>query len=201
MDYEKFGNFLTAERKAKNLTQAKLAEKLFVSEKTVSKWENGKSLPDTDFLPKLCEIFGISVNELLNGERFSGENYMDKAEKKLLDLKKEKEESDKRLLTAEIIIGILGVVFLYTTVFIAAFADLSTAVRIFLIVLGFAVFLAAIFFALKIEQQAGFYVCEKCQNKYIPSYKQVLFAPHVNRTRYMKCPRCKKKSWHKKVIG
>ena len=54
MDYNKIGNFISTERKAKNLTQAKLAEKLFVSEKTVSKWENGNGIPDTNLLPKLC---------------------------------------------------------------------------------------------------------------------------------------------------
>ena len=74
MDYNKIGNFIATERKAKKLTQAKLAEKIFVSEKTVSKWENGKGIPDTNSLPKLCEIFNISLNELLSGERLLKEN-------------------------------------------------------------------------------------------------------------------------------
>ena len=67
MDYNKIGNLIMTERKAKKLTQAKLAEKLFVSEKTISKWETGNGIPDTNILPKLCEIFGISINEILNG--------------------------------------------------------------------------------------------------------------------------------------
>ena len=69
MDYNKIGKFIMEERKSKKLTQAKLAENLFVSEKTVSKWENGKGIPDTNSLPKLCEILGISLNELLSGEK------------------------------------------------------------------------------------------------------------------------------------
>ena len=112
MDYNNIGNFIANERKTKKLTQAKLAEKLFVSEKTISKWENGKGIPDTTLLPKLCEIFEISINELLNGERFSSENYIEKAEEKLWELKKLKEEGDKRLLSMEIVIGFLSVVFL-----------------------------------------------------------------------------------------
>ena len=74
MDYKKIGNFIKEERKNKNLTQAKLAEKLFVSEKTVSKWENGNGLPDTKDLPKLCEIFEVSLNEILAGEKIVVEN-------------------------------------------------------------------------------------------------------------------------------
>lgn len=67
MDYNKIGAFIATERKAKKLTQTKLAEKLFISEKTISKWENGNGIPDTNTLPKLCEIFEVSLNELLNG--------------------------------------------------------------------------------------------------------------------------------------
>ena len=85
MDYNKIGHLIMTERKAKKLTQAKLAEKLFVSEKTISKWEKGNGIPDTNILPKLCEIFEISINELLNGERLTKEEYTSKAEEKLLD--------------------------------------------------------------------------------------------------------------------
>ena len=62
MNYNKIGEFIASERKALNLTQSKLAEKLFISEKTISKWENGRGIPDTNSLPKLCEIFNISLN-------------------------------------------------------------------------------------------------------------------------------------------
>ena len=81
MDYDKIGSFIAKERKAKKLTQAKLAEKLFISEKTISKWENGKGIPDSSILPQICEIFNITLNELLNGERITSEEYSHKAEK------------------------------------------------------------------------------------------------------------------------
>ena len=105
MDYKKIGELISTERKSKNLTQSKLAKKLFISEKTISKWENGNGVPDTESLTKLCQIFEISVNELLNGERISSESYTAKAEDKLLELKKEKENADKRLLNLEIVLG------------------------------------------------------------------------------------------------
>ena len=200
MDYNKIGNLIMSERKAKKLTQAKLAEKLFVSEKTISKWENGNGIPDTNSLPKLCEIFEISINELLNGERISTNNYKDKAEERLLELQKIKEIGDKRLLSMEIVIGILSMIILLSLTFLASFLEMQIGLRIFLIVFGFIVAIIGIGFAIKIEQVAGYYVCKKCKHKYVPSYSQVLWAPHINRTRYMKCPHCEQKSWNKKVI-
>ena len=92
MDYNKIGEFIAIERKKLNLTQSKLASKLFVSEKTISKWENGNGVPDTNSLPKLCEIFNVSLNELLSGSRISTEDYKDKAEKELFNLQKQKED-------------------------------------------------------------------------------------------------------------
>ena len=200
MDYNKIGNFIMTERKAKKLTQAKLAEKLFVSEKTISKWENGNGIPDTTILPKLCEIFEISLNELLNGERFSDECYINKAEERLLDLQKIKEDGDKRLLSMEIVIGLLSITILLSLSFIAAFLEMANWIKIVLVVFGFIVAMIGIGFALKIEQVAGYYVCKKCNHKYIPTYNQVFWAPHINRTRYLKCPHCKQKSWNKKVV-
>lgn len=200
MDYNKIGNFIAKERKAKKLTQAKLAEKLYVSEKTISKWENGNGIPDTNTLPKLCEIFEISINELLNGERISTERYINKAEEKLLELQTQKEYGDKKLLSMEIVIGLLSVTILFSLTFLASFLDMKNWLRIILVTFGFVVCLIGIGFALKIEQIAGYYVCKKCFHKYIPTYKQVFFAMHNGRTRYMKCPHCKQKSWNKKVI-
>lgn len=203
MDYNKIGNFISEERKAKNLTQAKLAEKLFVSEKTISKWENGKGIPDTNTLPKLCNILEISINELLNGERMGVENYVSKAEEKLLELQILKEKSDKRLLIAEIFLGSVT-----TILFLIVFSMSLYAIKqleiltlpIIIICLDFILFICCCTFCLYIEQKAGYYVCEKCNNKYVPKFSQVFFSAHIGRTRHMKCPHCKQKSWQKKVI-
>lgn len=200
MDYNKIGAFIATERKAKKLTQTKLAEKLFISEKTISKWENGNGIPDTNTLPKLCEIFEVSLNELLNGERLTSENYANKAETKLLELQKVKEDGDKKLLFSEIVIGVLSLIILLSLTFIASFLKMENWLRIFLIVFGFLTAIVGICFALKIEQIAGYYVCKKCKHKYVPTYFQVIWAPHINRTRYMKCPHCKHRSWHKKIL-
>ena len=200
MDYNKIGNFISSERKKRKLTQARLAEKLYVSEKTISKWENANGVPDTNSLLKLSEIFEISINELLNGERISQDNYINKAEEKLLELQIKNTEKDKILLSMEIVIGVLSILILLSLTFVASFLQMQTWLRISLIIFSFIVAIIGILFALKIEQIAGYYVCKKCNHKYVPKFKSVLFAPHINRTRYMKCPNCKQKSWQKKVI-
>ena len=203
MNYNKIGEFIMAERKAKKLTQAKLAEKLFVSEKTISKWEHGKGLPDTNILPKLCEIFGISINELLNGERISSENYVIKAEEALLTLQQSKADSDKRLLNAEIVLGgitTISFVLIFLASLYAIFELNLLVVPIISIVIAVAIFIVGTTFCLYIEQRAGYYLCKKCNHTHAPSFRQILFSPHINRTRYMKCPHCKQRSWQKKTI-
>ena len=200
MDYNKIGNFIASERKAKKLTQTKLAEKIFVSEKTISKWEKGNGLPDTNTLPKLCEVFNITINELLSGERILKEEYNTKAEERFLEMQKIKEDKDKMLLSMEIVIGVLSIIILLSFIFIAAFLNMENWLKILFVILGFVIGITGFSFALRIEQTAGYYLCKKCNHKHIPTYKQILRAPHLNRTRYMKCPKCKKISWQKKVI-
>ena len=95
MNQEKIGKFIAGCRKEKNLTQLRLAEKLNISNRAVSKWETGKSCPDVSIMMELCEILGINVNELLSGERIIMENYQKKAEQNLVELQKQKEQANK----------------------------------------------------------------------------------------------------------
>ncbi len=96
MNQTKTGKFIARCRKEKNLTQAQLAEKLNITDRAVSKWETGKSMPDSSIMLALCEILGISVNELLSGEAVDMEHYEQKADENLLALKKEDETNKKR---------------------------------------------------------------------------------------------------------
>ena len=200
MDQLKTGRFIAEKRKEKKLTQAQLAEALGITDRAVSKWETGKSLPDASIMLDLCMLLGISVNELLSGEVLEMTNYNEMAEKNLLEMKKKKEASDKRLLRLEIVIGLLISAVFLVLIFIASFVEMEDWLRIMLILTGFVPFAVMIPFAIRIEQMAGYYECRNCGNRYIPKYSSVLFAMHVNRTRYMKCPKCGKRSWQKKVI-
>ena len=86
MDHYVTGAVIRSLREARGMTQQALAEQLYISAKTVSKWETGKAMPDTAIMLELCEILGISVNDLLCGEKIEMENKNPKNEQLLLDL-------------------------------------------------------------------------------------------------------------------
>ena len=109
MDQVKIGAFIAECRKAKGLTQIELAEQLAISNRTVSKWETGRGLPDVSLMVPLCTLLSISVNELLTGERLSQENYNEKAEEHIMELMKttEKQTQNKRSSWTAGLIGLL----------------------------------------------------------------------------------------------
>ncbi len=200
MDQIKIGKFIAECRKKENLTQAQLAEKLNITDRAVSKWENGRAMPDSSIMLSLCEILKISVNDLLNGEVIKMENYNKEMENTLLQMVKEKEQADKRLLTLEIVVGVLLSIIMFALIIVASLVQMADWMRIALILIGFAPFVIAVPFMIKIEQTAGYYKCAKCGHKYVPTFGSVFWAMHMGRTRYMKCPECGKKSWQKKVL-
>ena len=199
MDYNKIGEFIAQERKAKKLTQAKLAEKIFVSEKTISKWEKGKGLPDTNLLPKLCEILEINLNELLNGERIVKEHNKSN-EQILLNMAKEIEQKNKIIWSSMWVIMIVSLVGLFAGILISTFLIPEGAWQLVTIIGITVLFLIPCFYALKLEVSVGVYRCKKCGHEIVPTYSQALNAMHMGTTRYLKCPMCKKRSWCRKVI-
>ena len=110
------GKFIASCRKEKGLTQAQLAEKLNITDRAVSKWETGKCMPDSSLMLELCNILGITVNELLSGERIEMQDYMEKSEANIISVMSEEKKKRKRLYA--IIDGILFLlcvlVFIYT---------------------------------------------------------------------------------------
>ena len=95
MDQEKIGRFIASCRKECGYTQASLGEKLGITDRAVSKWERGKSMPDASIMLELCDLLGISVNELLTGEHITMENYKEKAEENMLELQKKRSRHRK----------------------------------------------------------------------------------------------------------
>ena len=201
MDQIKIGKFIAECRKKNNLTQAQLAERLNITDRAVSKWENGKAMPDSSIMLDLCNELNINVNDLLCGEKISKDAYNKQLEQNIIDMIKQKEASDKRLLTMEIVMGVLISIVFFALIFIASFAEIKSWLRITLIITGFIPFIIMLPFAIRIEQTAGYYECQICHNKYIPTFSSVLWSMHINRTRYMKCPKCNKRSWQKKIIS
>ena len=188
-------------QKKQNMTQMQLAEKLGITDRAVSKWETGRAMPDSSIMLQLCGELNITVNDLLSGEVITMNNYDENSKKLLLEMVKQKEEADKKLLSAEMVIGTLSVIILLSLTFIAAFLQMQEWLRITLIASGFVLAIAGVAYALRLEQIAGYYECSRCHHKYVPTYKSVFFAMHINRTRYMKCPECGKRTWQEKVLS
>ena len=201
MDQIKIGKFIQERRKEKRLTQRELAEKLDVTDRAVSKWENGNCIPDASNIQELCKILNITINDLFSGCVVDMRDNEKKLEENLLEMIKIKEKRDKELLILEIFIGVIVSIIMFLCIMIASFVQMEDWIRIVLIVFGIIPFAIGISYAIRIEQIAGYYECSNCNYKYIPTYKSVLFSMHINRTRKMKCPNCNKKSWHKKVIS
>lgn len=200
MDQIKIGKFIQDKRKEKNITQSELAEKLYITDRAISKWERGICLPDAGTMPELCKILKISINDLFSGEVVDMKNNEKKYEENLLEMTKMKEEKDRQLLMLEWVIGFIGVASFISLLFTAIFVDMEKWISLVLIGIGIIIFFVAMFFGLRIEQIAGYYECGNCHHKYVPTFKSVLWAQHLNRTRRMKCPKCGKKTWQKKVL-
>lgn len=157
-------------------------------------------MPDSSIMMSLCDILKISVNDLLSGEVVSMENYNKELEKNLIEMVKQKEEADKRLFKLEIVLGVIAALPLIAAAVITSIVTMEEWKAGLLVGLSLFPLLIATPFALKIEQKAGYYECQKCGHRYIPQYNSVFWAMHINRTRYMRCPKCGKRSWQKKVI-
>lgn len=201
MDQIKIGRFISERRKNINITQSELAEKLGITDRAISKWENGICLPDVGTMPELCNILDISINDLFSGEIVDMKDSEKKLEENLIEMTRLKEKKDKELLTLEIVIVVLVSLEMLVLIMLASFLEMPNSLRIVLILLGIIPFVIGVCFAIRIEQIAGYYECDKCHHKYIPTYNNVLFSMHINRTRYMSCPKCHKKSWQRKVIN
>ena len=201
MDQIKIGKFIAECRKKNNLTQMQLAEKLSITDRAISKWENGKAMPDSSIMLELCNELKISVNELLSGEMIDMKEYDKKSEELLLELAKQDEMKNKKLMTSMWTILITSSIF-YTGIMLLAVKTLEEGVVLGTIIcFSTILYITAAFISLKFEVEAGYYECKNCHHKFAPTYKTVMFSIHMGTTRYLKCPECKKRSWARKVMA
>ena len=200
MDQLKIGKFIAECRRQKQLTQLQLADKLGITDKAISKWERGIAMPDTSIMLELCDILGISVNELLNGEIINVENSNEKNEQLLLDMAKELETKNKTIWSSMWAIMIVSMTALVAGIFIAAFLIPEGIWQLVTIIGICIVFLIPCFYALKLEVSVGAYKCKNCGHEIVPTYKEVLMAKHRGFTRHLKCPVCNKRTWCKKIL-
>ena len=200
MDQIKIGKFIAECRKGVNLIQAQLAEKLGITDKAVSKWERGIAMPDAAIMLDLCDILGISVNELLSGEKIDMENNENKNEELLLEMAKEIEKKNKTIWTTMWVIMTVSIIALLAGIFAATFFVPEGPWQLVAVIAVTVIFLIPCFYALKLEVSVGAYKCKNCGHEIVPTYSQALNAMHMGTTRYLKCPECNKRTWCKKVI-
>ena len=192
MDQMRIGKFIAESRKALGLTQRQLADTLDISDKTVSKWECGKGLPEVSLMLPLCRTLGISVNEMLSGERLDEKNYKERAEENMMDLIKENAENKKRM-ALSVICGAITVIAVCSLITIASYLQLPVIVRILLIILAFATAVTGIGAAAVLEVRAGYYECPGCGELFVPSIGEYVKGYHTFTKRRLTCPRCGKR--------
>lgn len=201
MDIQKIGIFLAELRKEKALTQDELGEKIGVTNKTVSRWENGNYLPPVEILQILSNFYDVSINELLSGERLSNENYKENAEEFIVvDLMKTRREAKVHLIIS-CIVATIAILAGTMIILLGALLDMPVWLRIICIVFSFMIILPAIGVSCVLTIDAGVYKCPICGNKFVPSIKDFIFGVHTFTKRKLKCPKCGKKSFCSKKLS
>ena len=156
--------------------------------------------PDSTIMLQLCDVLKITVNELLRGERDNMEENNQNNDQVLLEMTKELEQKNKTVWKSMWVIMIISMTALFSGILIAAFL-IPEGVWQLLTIIGICiVFLIPCFYALKLEVSVGAYKCKNCGHEIVPTYKEAMNAMHMGFTRYLKCPKCNKRTWCKKVL-
>ena len=202
MDQVRIGRFIAEERKGKGWTQKQLAEKLGISDKTVSKWECGNGFPEASLLLPLCGELGITVNDLLSGERVSGENYQEKAEDNMMEMISEREANRRQFILC-LLLGGVSVLAFVTLIYVGwEYREvLAPQVRTVMTAVACAIFTVGIVAVLFAQQKIGYYRCAKCGKTFVPKFWAHTIGFNAVNRRLLKCPCCGKISMCKKVMG
>ena len=199
MDQIKIGKFIAEERKAKKYTQRELADKLSISDKTISKWERGNGFPEVSLLLPLCNELEITVNELLSGERLQAMDYKKKAEENMVNLVKEAQESKKKIIMSAMV-GVLVIVAAVPLFVVAGMFEMQVWTRVLLMGIGFVIMVMGIAIACVLDREAGAFECPECNNRFVPDMKSYIMGPHTITKRKLVCPYCGAHKYCKKVL-
>ena len=194
------GKFIRDTRKEIGLTQRELAEKLRVSDKTISKWETGNGLPDAANMLPLCAALGISVNELLSAEKLEGEVYKSRAEENMIDLMRQREQAKKNIILS-CIVGAITIISGVGFLLIALMLAMPLWIKIVLVCLAIIVIVFGIGVACVLDRDAGVFECPVCGERFVPSMKDYVMGAHTLLKRNLTCPNCGKKSFCRKRLN
>ena len=199
MDHIKVGQFIAECRKKKDLTQAQLAEKLNITDRAISKWENGKAMPDSALMLELCDILGINVNELLCGEVSDQEQRNEQLDELIFQMAKNEERYHKRLRHSACVIVVTSLVALICLISLISILIPECGFQDFMIIMSVILFIIPCITALKFQVETGYYECKNCQNMFVPNYKEIVALMQTPNRRLLKCPECGKWTWCKKL--
>ncbi len=208
MDNKKIGEFIKTIRKEKNLTQTELAEKLMVSDKTVSKWECGAGAPDVSLMIPLCEELGITVNELLSGERLGKEEYMKKAEENFISVLEEGKKNKKNT-KALVVLGIASFLNVFLVMLAMSYmmeykllegTFFKEWMGVAIIIFEFIILFATVIPICILDNGIAYFKCRNCGKTFRPTDKEYIMAVHAHTARKLKCPHCGAKTWCKRVL-
>ena len=199
MDQIKIGKFIAECRKKQNLTQAQLAEKLDITDRAISKWETGKAMPDSDIMLDLCDILGIKVNELLCGEMIEIEHKDEQLNELIFQMAKNEERYHKRLLHSAYVIIATSLTALICLMSLISLLIPECGFQEFLIIVSVILFIIPCMIALKFKAETGYYECKNCQHIFVPNYKEIAVLMQTPTRRLLKCTKCGKWTWCKKL--
>ena len=199
MDQIKIGKFIADERKTKKYTQRELADKLGISDKTISKWERGNGFPEVSLLLPLCNELNITVNELLSGERLQEVDYKKKAEENMVNLVKEAQESKKKIVMSALVATLVIIAAVPLFVIAGAF-KMQGWTRALIIGIGIVILVLGIAIACILDRDAGAFECPECKERFVPDMKAYVMGPHTITKRKLTCPKCGCTKYCKKVL-
>ena len=199
MDQIKIGKFIAECRKKQNLTQAQLAEKLDITDRAISKWETGKAMPDSDIMLDLCDILEIKVNELLCGEMIEIEHKDEQLNELIFQMAKNEERYHKRLLHSAYVIIATSLTALICLMSLISLLIPECGFQEFLIIVSVILFIIPCMIALKFKAETGYYECKNCQHMFVPNYKEIAVLMQTPTRRLLKCTKCGKWTWCKKL--
>lgn len=198
MDLNKTGKFIALIRKEKGLTQRELAEKLNLSEKTISKWERGVGFPNISLILPLCKCLEIDANELMTGERLQDKQYRINAENNLLKLMDK--TSPKLKYTISTISAIVTILITLGLILLAGFVIEEVWIKILVCVISVLLVVSNIALILLVAVNTEVYECCHCGEKFVPTMREYLMGANTMKKRYLRCPYCHKKGWNKCYI-
>ena len=201
MDQIRSGRLIAEERKKKGYTQRQLAEKLNISDKTISKWECGNGFPEVSLLLPLCDELGITVNDLLSGEIVPREDYQKKAENNMVEMIREREANKKQFTLTLLLGGVSLAAFLTLLIVVCVYTDvIPLTVKLILLAIACVIFTVGVTAVMEGQRKIGYYQCEKCGETFVPGFRTHLLGFNMVSRRFMKCPCCQKRAWCRKLM-